>query len=658
MLRQLILRGVSLSNPVKTGILVMADTLIVVLCFLATAMIETRSLTPRLFLIEHWQVIVLAVGVYPLALSWARVYSMVLRHGGERLLLSPLFGVLGGTAVVVLLGLALDPVGFDLWRTLGAGGLSLASIVALRTLIYVLISHAQSMVRVRHERVAIYGVGTIGVSLMRAMRSNALYKVVALIDDGQDKRGRHVHGLKVYGGDQLDELMVDVAPETVIIAIPRLTIAQRRAILERLEPLPVRVRILPTLLTPGSGESLLDQVRDVSAQELLMRDPVEPIADLLTQDVRDRVVLVSGGGGSIGLEICRQALALGPRRLVILEQSEFALYEAERELRDLMVGMDAPVDVRFVLGSVCDGRLVQNTLAGLRVETIYHAAAYKHVPIVEDNVIVGLSNNVLGTLTLAQAARETGCTKFVLISTDKAVRPTNVMGASKRMAEMVLQALAKLDGPTVFTMVRFGNVLDSKGSVVPLFRRQIARGGPVTVTHRDITRYFMTIAEATQLVLQAGAMARGGEVFLLDMGEPVRIYDLARRLIHLSGLTVRDEDNPEGHIPVEVIGLRPGEKLYEELIIAAASEDTAHPRVMRACEQGLDWDTLSQRLEQMKAACARRDAPAALRVLVETVPDYTPDSGVRAILEAATTVPEEATVVPLVPGVARDRTGP
>jgi FlaA1/EpsC-like NDP-sugar epimerase len=417
-----------------------------------------------------------------------------------------------------------------------------------------------------------------------------------------------------------------LAIKEVLLAIPSAPQRRRLEIIEALRPHPVHVRTLPGLSALASGKVEVADLRELDIEDLLGRDPVPPNGLLMNRHIHDKVVLVTGAGGSIGSELCRQIAGCRPARLLLVEHSEFALYSVHRELSA------AGIAVIPLLGSVCDEARMVQILSTWRPHTVYHAAAYKHVPLVEHNPAQGVFNNVWGTLVCARAAQAAGVQQFVLISTDKAVRPTNIMGASKRLAEMVLQALAVPSREaavgakgTCFAMVRFGNVLGSSGSVVPLFREQIARGGPVTLTHADITRYFMTIPEAAQLVIQAGAMASGGEVYVLDMGQPVRIMDLARRLIDLSGLQVRDADNPDGDIEIHVTGLRPGEKLYEELLIGDNPEPTAHARIMKAREAYLPWVALEAGLRELHRRLDANDVPGLKEMLASLVSGYQPE---------------------------------
>ncbi len=470
--------------------------------------------------------------------------------------------------------------------------------------------------------VAIYGAGNSGRQLASVLTRGMTYAPIFYIDDDPNLQNSIIHGMKVYKPQELPSLIEKYQIKQLLLAMPSASLERRREIIAQLEAFPVHVRSIPSLNELVSGEITIDTLREIDIEELLGRLPVIPDESLLSANIRYKNVLVTGAGGSIGSELCRQIIRLNPSRLVLFESSEFALYQIEKELQEFMAHEKLTVPIIPVLGNVQDRQRIEETLRQYRIQTLYHAAAYKHVPMVEANPIEGIKNNTFGTFYTAQAALNVGVERFVLISTDKAVRPPNVMGASKRLCELVLQGFSQIATKTTFCMVRFGNVLGSSGSVVPLFRRQIQEGGPITVTHPDIIRFFMTIPEAAQLVIQAGAMAKGGEVFLLDMGEPVKIFDLAKRMVHLSGLTIQNEDNPSGDIRIEFSGLRPGEKLYEELLIDSDAEKTAHLRIFKANENCLPWNELEIVLEQLKQACDQRNLPSVYRLLSEKVQGY------------------------------------
>ncbi len=502
------------------------------------------------------------------------------------------------------------------------------------------------------EPVIIYGAGSSGMQLLVALQNGDQYLPVAFVDDSHRMIGSMVHGIRVYSPKSLYELIESWSVRQILLAIPSATHAERKEIINRLEHLPVHVKTVPDLFDMVSGKVEVHEVREIDIEDLLGRDTVPPSERLLGACITGKSVLVTGAGGSIGSELCRQIINVNPARLVLLDSSEFGLYEIENELRKRLETIDggAAIEVAALLGSVCNQRHMENLIETFRIETIYHAAAYKQVPMVERNIFEGVSNNIFGTLVAARAARKFGVRNFVLISTDKAVRPTNYMGATKRLAEQVLQAMAQGDGETKFSMVRFGNVLGSSGSVVPLFRRQISAGGPVTVTHPEVTRYFMTVQEAAQLVIQAGAMAAGGDVFVLDMHEPIRIVDLARKMIHLMGYDIRDGNTYRGDIAIEYTGLRPGEKLREELMIGESVTGTEHPKILRAEEETLLWERLEPLLAQLEQACGNFDLDGIQQVLKEAVDGFDPKGEVIDPLwhmQQETPLPQQENVTPL-----------
>jgi len=471
-------------------------------------------------------------------------------------------------------------------------------------------------------RVLVYGAGSAGRQLADALVNSPEMRVVGLLDDDDRLHGHVLNARPIYNPADLPNLVSTLSIKCVLLAMPRLTRHRRNEILGAMRNARVSVRTLPSLSDLAQGRVSVSDLRELDIDDLLEREPVVPNHLLLSMNIRKKIVMVTGAGGSIGSELCRQILSLGPERLLLIEQSEFALYDVHRELVGKTDGKEALLVP--LLASVQDSERMREIMETWRPDTVYHAAAYKHVPLVEHNPAEGIKNNVIGTLRTAQVASEFGVSDFVLVSTDKAVRPTNIMGASKRLAELVLQALATTHPKTSFSMVRFGNVLGSSGSVVPKFRQQIKEGGPITVTHPEVTRYFMTIPEAAQLVIQAGAMAKGGDVFVLDMGEPVKVMDLARRMVELSGLSVRDEENPEGDIEIQVVGLRPGEKLYEELLIGDNPMATSHPRIMRAKEEFIAWDELAVKLRALEMALSVNDVGLILAMLKELVDGYSP----------------------------------
>jgi FlaA1/EpsC-like NDP-sugar epimerase len=488
-------------------------------------------------------------------------------------------------------------------------------------------------------KVAIYGAGAAGNQLVAALRMGRLMRPVAFIDDDASISDRVISGLQVYKPKNIQRMIDVTGAEEILLAIPSSNRGRRREILGFLEGFPLHVRSVPGFMDLASGRVKVDDIQEVDIADLLGRDAVPAQGDLLERCIVGQSVLVTGAGGSIGSELCRQILSLRPTTLLLFEHSEFNLYSILSELEQRVVRESLSVNILPILGSVRNQPKLLDVMKTWSVDTVYHAAAYKHVPMVEHNIAEGVLNNVIGTLSTAQAALQVGVANFVLISTDKAVRPTNVMGSTKRLAELTLQALSRELAPvlfgdranvshvnkTRFTMVRFGNVLGSSGSVIPLFHKQIKSGGPLTVTHPKITRYFMTIPEAAQLVIQAGSMGQGGDVFVLDMGEPVKIVELAEKMIHLSGLSVRSDKNPHGDIAIEFTGLRPGEKLYEELLIGDNVVATQHPMIMSANEDHLSWEVLKGKLTELLAAVDQDDYSRVRQLLRDTVSGYSPD---------------------------------
>lgn len=488
-------------------------------------------------------------------------------------------------------------------------------------------------------KVAIYGAGAAGNQLVAALRMGRAMRPVAFIDDDSSIADRVISGLQVYKPKHIQQMIDATGAQEILLAIPSSNRGRRREILGFLEGFPLHVRSIPGFMDLASGRVKVDDIQEVDIADLLGRDSVPAQAELLEHCIKEQSVLVTGAGGSIGSELCRQILALKPTTLLLFDHSEFNLYNILSELEQRINRESLPIKLLPILGSVRNPQKLLEVMKTWSVDTVYHAAAYKHVPMVEHNIAEGVLNNVIGTLNTAQAALQAGVANFVLISTDKAVRPTNVMGSTKRLSELVLQALSREVAPvlfgdtsnisrvnkTRFTMVRFGNVLGSSGSVIPLFHKQIKSGGPLTVTHPKITRYFMTIPEAAQLVIQAGSIGLGGDVFVLDMGEPVKIIELAEKMIHLSGLSVRSERNIHGDISIEFTGLRPGEKLYEELLIGDNVVETQHPMIMSAHEDHLSWEVLKAKLVELLAALEQDDYTRVRQLLRDTVSGYSPE---------------------------------
>ncbi len=550
------------------------------------------------------------------------LYRAVIRFLGHQAVFAVAFATALSGVLLGLLNLALDMDALS-WSVVAIYScLALLYVAGSRFVVryYLLTRYLQPT----EARVAIYGAGEAGARLSAILSTTRAFDPLVFIDDNRNLQGRMVNGIKVFSPDHLPELIKDRKIDRILLALPSLSRRRRLEILSALEPLCLHVQTVPEFEQLVTGNASVADIREVDVGDLLGRDAVPPKAGLFDACIRDRVVMVTGAGGSIGSELCRQIIGLGPKRLVLFEMSELALYHIERELRTMAEQQSLHVDIVGLIGNGHHKLRMREVFLAYRVQTVYHAAAYKHVPIVEQNVIEGIYNNVISTWYAAEAAHETEVETFVLVSTDKAVNPTNVMGATKRFAEMVLQALHNRGSKTRFCMVRFGNVLASSGSVVPLFNEQIKAGGPVTVTHPEVIRYFMTIPEAAQLVIQAGSMADGGDVFVLDMGKPVRICDLARRMIHLMGLTVRDEDHPDGDIEISYTGLRPAEKLYEELLIGNNITGTQHPMILRAIEHSWPWERVHGMLNESLAAMNRFDCPRALQLLGEIVIEYKP----------------------------------
>ncbi|MCK4586829.1 MAG: polysaccharide biosynthesis protein, partial [Gammaproteobacteria bacterium] len=551
------------------------------------------------------------------------LYRAVLRYVDTTALLTIVKAITITTLVLLALVLMFQVKGvprsvfFSFWL------ISLAFVAGSRLVLRTYI-HSRTTNRKKKQPVAVYGAGSAGAELAKAMQSGWEYEAIAFLDDDVEKHGIEIHGVKVYPLDHLPVLIDKNGVSQVLLAMPTLSSRGRHIILEKLEPFQVHIRTLPGIADLVSGKSKISDIREVDTGDVLGRDAVPPIPGLIEQCIRDKNVMVTGAGGSIGSELCRQIVKNGPTRLVLFEQSEFALYKIEKELEV----HSNKLEIIAILGSVTDVHRVETVLKSFSIHTVYHAAAYKHVPLVEQNPIEGLQNNVFGTWRTAEAAKAAGVETFVLISTDKAVRPTNIMGATKRLAELVLQAMADESKLTRFTMVRFGNVLDSSGSVIPLFRKQIQNGGPVTVTHPEVTRYFMTIPEAAQLVLQAGSLGDGGDVFVLEMGSSIKINDLARSMIRLSGFEVCDAGNPEGDIEIVYVGLRPGEKLYEELLIGDNVSTTSHPKIMRANEEKLPLEKILLYLDEFEDACNSIDTSKIKLLLEKVVAGYTADKSI------------------------------
>jgi FlaA1/EpsC-like NDP-sugar epimerase len=607
---------VELPRGAKRVIMLVADALVMPIALWAALVAKTDSFSPPL----HYSYFLVASAGALLIFSALGLYRAVIRFMGPRAMLNVVSGVTLSVLALALYDRLDDSAQLPLSVVAIYWSNALLYVVGSRFIVRYLFSHTRN----GHPpaRVAIYGAGDAGARLSSILIGGPHFEPVAFVDDKKNLQGSQINGIRVFDTRDLPRLVRQRGIERILLAMPSASRRRRREILSSLESIGVHVQSLPDLSDIIAGKARIDDLHDVDVGDLLGRDPVPPNPRLLESCIRNKCVMVTGAGGSIGSELCRQIMRLGPRRLVLFEMSELALYNIQRELAELGASEGLDVELLPLLGNAHHRHRVREVIGTCGVQTIYHAAAYKHVPIVEHNVVEGIHNNVISTWYTGEAALESGVETFVLISTDKAVNPANVMGATKRLAELVLQALQERSTTTRFCMVRFGNVLASSGSVVPLFREQIRRGGPVTVTHPDVIRYFMTIPEAAQLVIQAGSMAKGGDVFVLDMGRPVRIDDLARRMISLMGLTVRDAANLDGDIEIEYTGLRTAEKLFEELLIGTNVTGTDHPMILRAIEHSLPWARMQQLLNELLVALASFDCRRSLALLADAVAEY------------------------------------
>ena len=556
------------------------------------------------------------------------LYRAVIRYISERALVTVLGGIAVSTLTFIAIAFLLQ---VDIPRSVPVlyGALAFLFVTGTRFSVRTLLNRPRHLSKMP---VLIVGAGETGLQLASALNQGIEYRPMAFISLEPDNHKTTINGMPVYDLDHTKRAVHKHQTERIFLAVDPNANIDRQALLGKLEALPVPVQTVPSVSEMVTGRASITDVRDLEIDDLLGRDPVSYRNEDVAASMSGKVVMVTGAGGSIGSELCRQIIRQQPAAIVLFEQSEYGLYQVERELSVISNNEQLEIPIHPLLGSVTHRRRCESAMRTFGVQIVYHAAAYKHVPLVEQNVIEGVQNNVFGTWYTAEAAIATGVERFVLVSTDKAVRPTNVMGASKRLAELVLQGLAQRQSDTVFSMVRFGNVLGSSGSVVPLFREQIRNGGPVTVTHPDIIRYFMTIPEASQLVLQAGAMGEGGEVFVLDMGEPVSIAELARKMIHLMGLTEKHDDNRHGDIEVVFTGLRPGEKLYEELLIGDDPQGTAHPRIMKAREAAMGWPELEQLLEQLMLASRAFNCRKVVDLLNSAPTAYQPNGEVSDLI--------------------------
>jgi FlaA1/EpsC-like NDP-sugar epimerase len=614
------------SRSKKRIITLIVDSIFVALAFWLALIVRLDSFTP-LFSVEHWLILLFLLPISLLIFIRLGLYRAVLRYVGASAVGAVVLGALVSTIVLVLAAFFSQaviprtmPFIYALLLILSIGG----SRIMVRAFIWRLTSYTK-------PAVVIYGAGNAGRQLATAIATGPEYFVSAFIDDDTSKQNSVIQGIPVISFDEIYRLIDRKRVKKVLLALPSVSRSRRKEILTKLEKLPLEVMTVPGMADVIAGRAQQNEIKEVEIDDLLGRDAVAPKPGLMAANITDKVIMVTGAGGSIGSELCRQIILNSPAKLVLFEVSEFGLYSIEKELNNLAQSHGVSTEIIPIIGSVQRINRIETCMKAFGVQTVYHAAAYKHVPLVEQNVVEGVRNNVFGTYYTAKAAINAGVETFVLISTDKAVRPTNVMGATKRMAELVLQGLSEsklISKKTRFCMVRFGNVLGSSGSVVPLFRKQIKEGGPITLTHKDITRFFMTIPEAAQLVIQAGAMGKGGDVFVLDMGESVKINDLAIKMVHLSGLEVKSESNPHGDIEIQCTGLRPGEKLYEELLIGENVEFTSHERIMTANEVMLPLPELNAILEQLNTACHDFDHERIRQLLLSAPTGFSPTDGI------------------------------
>lgn len=609
----------NLSRRQKQALMIMSDVIILLFAIWLSFALRLGVLWPDKILSNLWIFLIIPLVSIPLFIRFG-LYKSVLKFMGTKVIITA-FQSITITSLFVGFSMMIFRES-DMPRTviLIFWFVSSILIIIMRFLYKGYLYSWDNFVNDRKPTI-IYGAGSAGAQIVESLRKNHEYAPIAFIDDEKSKQGTFINFTRIYPFSDLKDIIKKRKVKAILLAIPSLSEQRKRDLLKKLSKYPVEVKLLPSLSEIVSGRVSIENIRHVQVEDILGRTPVKPKTSLLKKNITAKNVLVTGSGGSIGSELCRQILKLKPNKIVLFEHSEFNLYSIDYELKSLG---EKDCEIVPVLADVKSINKVENAIKENKIDTIYHAAAYKHVPMVEKNIVEGVFNNVMGTYNVAVCARDNNVENMVLISTDKAVRPTNVMGASKRFSELVLQALNSEESTTCFSMVRFGNVLDSAGSVVPLFRRQIKEGGPVTVTHAKVTRYFMSIPEAVQLVIQAGAMAKGGDVFVLDMGEPVRILDLAHRMINLSGLSPITSENPEGDIKIKFTGLREGEKLYEELLIGKDVIQSKHPQIMQANEDFLSWQKVSSLIEEIKTYHEKLDDDSMKKILIENVEGYKP----------------------------------
>jgi FlaA1/EpsC-like NDP-sugar epimerase len=607
---------VSMNRWAKIALMLVTDLVAMPICFFIAMLLRLGDLqsTVRYGITPHIVVGLVTIVVF----AKSDLYRAVIRFIDKHLLRSAGIGL--GLAVVTayLISFFFSEQRLPRSALMIYWFIAFSYVVASRLTIRTFLRSSTSG-RTKHRKlVAIYGAGEGGARLAQAMRVSDKYQAACFFDEEQSLKNRSVAGLRVFHASRLAEIAQQLEIDLIVLAIPSATAERRRQVMHTVREAGLEIKTVHTMLELADPKISTQSIREIKIEDLLGREPVPPRLDLFAKCVQNQKVLVTGAGGSIGSELCRQIMAVNPRQLHLLDHSEYALYTIKEELQFRFPS----VSIQAHLGSVCDAQLVERVMQENRIDTVYHAAAYKHVPLVEANMAEGIRNNVVGAEVVVAAAEKMQIRTCVLISTDKAVRPTNIMGASKRIAELIFQAAAKPNSATTFCMVRFGNVLGSSGSVVPLFKKQIEHGGPITITHPDIVRYFMLIPEAAQLVIQAGAMAKGGEVFVLDMGEPIKIVDLARTMIEMAGLREKNEYTPDGDIEIRYVGLRPGEKLYEELLIGNEAAPSEHPRIMRTKEYSLTQDDLNRLIDELMDTCATNDGELIKRAMLNIVSEY------------------------------------
>lgn len=608
---------------IKRIISLLLDTLFITVAFWAAYILrlDTSSI---LYSYEQWLVLAIMLPVTLVSFIRFGLYRAVLRYLGHK------------ATTVMMSGIAISTITMVLAAYFFNAFLPRSVPIIYAVLVLLLCGGARGMARAIYNQstkklktpVIIYGAGSSGTQLNISLLHGSEFRAVAFVDDSPALHKAVLQGITVYPASALNELISRFGAKKLLLAMPSISRQRRREIVESLDNLTIDMLTIPGMADLVTGKAKVSELQEVTIEDLLGRDPVAPFAELISANIKDKVVMVTGAGGSIGSELCRQIVQQQPISLVLFETSEFTLYQIDQELTNLCQAEGYQVRIVPIMASVQRQNRLEAVMSAFGVHTVYHAAACKHVPLVEYNVVEGVRNNVFGTWRAAEAAINCGVENFVLISTDKAVRPTNVMGTSKRVAELVLQGLSQRQSKTLFCMVRFGNVLGSSGSVVPLFKKQIRAGGPITLTHQDITRYFMTIPEAAQLVIQAGAMGKGGDVFVLDMGEPVRIIDLARKMIRLMGYEEKTSNNLSGDIEIQVNGLRPGEKLYEELLIGGDEAETQHPRIRTASEVSLPWLEVLRLLKDLDKACEQYDQVEIRKLLLAAPTAFNPQSGI------------------------------